>query len=219
MKKPLLLDLFCGQGGCSKGYQLAGFETVGVDLSPQKRYCGDKFIQTNAVEYLDKIIRSGEILQYQLIHASPPCQLFAQTRFLNTRKHENLIETIRTLLLTSGCHYVIENVVGAPLINPIMLCGAMFPDLMVYRHRLFETSFPIAAPEHPKHIHPQNNMGYKPKDGEFVYVVGHFIDVKYARKAMGISWMERNGLSQAIPPRYCEYVGREYLKWQEIISV
>jgi DNA (cytosine-5)-methyltransferase 1 len=35
MNKPKLLDLYCGAGGASKGYQRAGFYVVGVDINPQ----------------------------------------------------------------------------------------------------------------------------------------------------------------------------------------
>jgi len=51
MAKPRLLDLFCGAGGASKGYQRAGFYVVGVDIKQQPHYCGDEFHQADALTY------------------------------------------------------------------------------------------------------------------------------------------------------------------------
>lgn len=95
---------------------------------------------------------------------------------------------------------------GSPLISPVELCGSMF-GLRTYRHRLFETSFPVTVPEHPEHTAPQAKMGWPPKEGEFIHVVGNFSGVDYARKAMNIDWMNRNEMAQAIPPAYTEYLG------------
>jgi DNA (cytosine-5)-methyltransferase 1 len=103
---------------------------------------------------------------------------------------------------------VIENVVGAPLINPVMLCGGMFPNLKVYRHRLFETSFPIAAPPHPKHDCPACAMGRPPRESEVVHCIGNFSGVQRGREAMGIDWMTGAELAEAIPSAFAEFVGR-----------
>jgi DNA (cytosine-5)-methyltransferase 1 len=105
---------------------------------------------------------------------------------------------------------VIENVMGAHewLFDPIMLCGAMFPPLRVYRHRLFETNFFVPEPAHPPHVHKQVKMGRPPRNGEWVQAVGNFSGVAEAKEAMRIPWMSREGLREAIPPAYTEYVGR-----------
>ncbi len=114
-----LLDLFCGAGGCSAGYQRAGFEVAGVDIERQPRYCGDQFIQADALEYLTALIESGGIAEFDAVHASPPCQGYSATKVLKPVDHPMLIEDTRRLLQASGLPYVIENVPGAPLINPV----------------------------------------------------------------------------------------------------
>jgi len=84
-------------------------------------------------------------------------------------------------------------------------------DLQTYRHRLFECSFPIIAPCHAEHAVRQAKMGRPPRAGEFIQVVGNFSNVALARKAMGIDWMTRDELREAIPPAYAEYIGRAAL--------
>ena len=143
---PAILDLFCGAGGVSCGYTQAGFRCVGVDINPQKNYPYE-FHQADALEYLRE---HGH--EFDAIHASPPCQAFSALRTMpNAKKHISLVEPVRELLIKSGKQYVIENVPGAPLINPVMLCGTMFnlgcADGELRRHRLFECSFYVLAPE------------------------------------------------------------------------
>lgn len=141
--RPRLLDLFCGAGGCSKGYADAGFDVVGVDKEKQSRY-PFTFIQADALKYLAEC---GHC--FDAIHASPPCQLFSPLRHLpNFKKnaHEDLIEPTRAALIATGKPYVIENVPGAPLIEPFTLCGTMFGlrtdcGAELRRHRLFETNW------------------------------------------------------------------------------
>lgn len=107
----------------------------------------------------------------------------------------------------SGKLYVIENVLGAPLLDPVKLVGSMF-DLLTMRPRLFECNFsvPFALAPPPSAGHAK--MGRKPREGELMHVVGNFTDVEYARRAMGIDWMTRDGLREAIPPAYTEFLGR-----------
>lgn len=195
------LDLFCGAGGASMGLSRAGFDVTGADIFPQKRY-PFKFIHRNALDFAPR-----ELKKFDFIWASPPCQAFTLAQRIQKRKHPDLIEPIRRKLKKSGVPYVIENVEGSPLIDPIMLCGIMF-DLQTYRHRLFECSFPIAQPNHPRHKAKVTKMGRPPRAGEFIHVVGNFSGVKRARKAMGIDWMSRDELREAIPPAYSEYIAR-----------
>ena len=146
--KPRLLDLFCGAGGCSVGYYRAGFEVVGVDIVPQPNYPFE-FYQADALGF------DFDPGWFHAVHASPPCQAYSSLRGFTTTEYPQLIEYVRELLIQTGLPYVIENVVGAPLINPIRLCGSSF-GLKVWRHRLFETSFqipllpPCSHSEHPK---------------------------------------------------------------------
>lgn len=206
---PRILDLYCGAGGASKGYADAGFEVVGVDIAPQKNY-PYQFVQMDALDFLDRFLltsRMPGVYRFDAVHASPPCQAFSRAQRVRAREHPDLISPTRERLVALGLPYVIENVPGAPLNDPITLCGGMFPPLRTYRHREFECSFPIFAPAHPPHVHKQVKMGRPVEEGDFIQVVGHFSGVAYARKAMGIEWMTREELREAIPPAYTEYVG------------
>jgi DNA (cytosine-5)-methyltransferase 1 len=194
-----LLDLFCGAGGCSVGYHRAGFEVVGVDINPQPNYPFE-FHQADAMTFpLDG---------FDAIHASPPCQAYSRTGKLRGNDHPDLVAETRERLTAAGLPYVIENVEGAPLIDPITIEGQMFPELRTSRPRLFETNWPITQPTlppRPRHT----KMGRKVKPGEFMHVVGNFNGADDGRKAMGIDWMTRKELAQAIPPAYTELIGRQ----------
>lgn len=211
-----LLDLFCGAGGAGMGYHRAGFEVVGVDIEPQKRY-PFRFVLADALEY---VAAHGH--EFDVIHASPPCQEYSITKTLKGKTYPDLLAPTREILRQLGKHYVIENVKGAPLINPAMLCGTMF-GLRVLRHRLFETSFDLWAPATCKHdglatgnhkrrsgdtATPSFADGYK-----FITVAGNNYLTHEGREAMGIEWMgSKKELSQAIPPAYTEYIGHQLLK-------
>ena len=197
---PKLLDLFCCQGGAGMGYHRAGFEVTGVDLFPQPRY-PFPFHQRDAVEFL-RI--NGK--RFDAVHASPPCQAFTNAQKLMGNEHPELIDPVREVLLELGLPFVIENVPGAPLESPFELCGAMF-GLGTYRHRLFETNFHVEVPDHPKHLARTTKMGRKPIDGEMMHVVGNFSGVEKAKQAMGIDWMNRDGLRESIPPAYTQHIG------------
>lgn len=198
-----LLDLFCCAGGAAKGYADAGFEVVGVDINPQPHYPYE-FHQSDALTYpLDG---------FEVIHASPPCQAYSATRWVgNNLDAPRLIEPARERLAASGKPYIIENVVGAPLKDPLLLCGLMFGTLL-YEHRLFETSFPAASIEHPQHSWRTTKMGRPPKNDECLQVVGHFSGVSEAKSRMRTPWMTQYELSQAIIPAYTEYIGKEFLR-------
>lgn len=197
---PLLLDLFCGAGGCAMGYHRAGFDVVGVDVKQQKNYPFE-FHRGDALSFLRE---HGH--RFAAVHASPPCQAYSETRKIRSNDHPELIPPTRAALQRLGLPWVIENVPGSPLMDPVELCGAMF-GLRTYRHRLFETSFPVTVPEHRAHAAPQAKMGRPPKDGDFIHVVGNFSGVEYAKAATGIDWMNRNEMAQAIPPAYTEFLG------------
>ena len=224
------LDLFCKAGGASKGLTDAGFDVMGMDIEPQKRY-PYIFIQDDATTVPLEFLRS-----FDFIWASPPCQRYSAMtkRWGRQNSHPDLIEPVRKMLKDSGVPYVIENVVGAPLIEPITLCGSMFGLQTKYgsqlrRHRLFEASFPISQLEcnhndgscigvygggqHPDRqkipatIGVYGNAGGSSKrDG----IMG--FKTQDRRDAMGIQWMTGKELSQAIPPAYAEYIAEEFLK-------
>jgi DNA (cytosine-5)-methyltransferase 1 len=209
MSRPRLLDAFCCQGGAGMGYHNAGFDVVGVDISPQPRYPFRHVVG----DAIDVILHYGHLFDF--IHASPPCQHDSDTQRLQRNAHPDLIAATRDALEQSGRPYVIENVRGAvsKLRSPVMLCGAMF-GLETYRHRYFETTFPFTAPLHPQHVAPQVKMGRAPKPGEYVQAVGNFSGVQQARDAMEMPWANRDGLREAIPPAYCEEIGRQFLGLQ-----
>lgn len=203
--KPRLLDLFCKEGGASKGYADAGFDVVGVDIDAKAgaRY-PFTFVHGDALAYLFEF---GE--DFDVIAGSPPCQAHTNAQKIMGNQHPDFIDSMRALL-PPGKPYVIENVPGAPLRDPIELCGSMF-GLKTYRHRLFESNIPITVPAHPEHVTRTTKMGRAPVDGEFMHVVGNFSGVDKAREAMGIDWMTRDGLREAIPPAYTEHIGHQLI--------
>ena len=201
--KPKAIDLYCCAGGASAGLVRAGFDVVGVDIEPQPHY-PFKFIQGDAL--------TVPLEGYDFIWASPPCQRYSKAQKIMGKEHPDLVAPTRERLKESGAQWAIENVVGAPLIDPITLCGTMF-GLKVYRHRWFECSFPVDEPPHPEHVAPLRKMGRKPQPGDFMHIVGNFSGVKQAREAMDIPWMPRDKLREAIPPAYAEYIGRNALEY------
>lgn len=212
--RPRLLDLFCGAGGCAAGYARAGFEVHGVDIKAQPRYLlsgAATFTQADALEYL-----AAHGREFDVIHASPPCQRYS----IGTRRwagraatHPDLIAPTRDLLMERGRPWIVENVVGAPLQGPILLCGTMF-GLRVFRHRLFESSVFLMTPAHPGHVgstgaHRGYSTSRSGRNG-FLCIAGHNFEMQAGAAAMGIDWMVvRRELSQAIPPAYTEYLGRQ----------
>jgi DNA (cytosine-5)-methyltransferase 1 len=215
-KKLRLLDLFCCAGGAGMGYSAAGFEVVGVDIDPQPRY-PFQFIQADAMKLDPEFIAS-----FDVIHASPPCQSYSDLAKRNGNGDDwpRLVEPVREMLIASGRPYIIENVEGAPLINAVVLCGTMFPGLRVLRHRLFEANFPINPPPHGKHpkVHTfdkrKSHFGKTDEWRDFVQVTGGGnCTVGAARDAMGISWMSKLEINEAIPPAYTEFIGKQLLAY------
>ena len=211
-RRPRLLDLFCGAGGCSMGYHRAGFDVIGVDLHPQKNYPFE-FVQADAMTFpLDG---------FDVIHASPPCQAYSVTRSIHNgnekrSKHPDLVAEVRARLLSARQPFVIENVPGSPLFKPIMLCGTMFVGLRVYRHRLFEChGFSAIAPGKCNHAHRMGKSKgeYHALDkSPFVTCVGHNFQARSGRIAMQIDWMTRDEMAQAIPPAYTEWIGKQIIR-------
>ena len=216
-RKVTCLDLFCGAGGASMGYHHAGFQITGVDNKPQPNY-PFQFAQADALDY---VLRHGR--KYDLIHASPPCQAYSTLAANERRKktYPDLLDKIRDALRAVGVPHVIENVVGAPLIDPVTLCGEMF-GLRVIRHRLFESSEFLMAPPHPKH-NPLGTRSGNKGDGRKIdrRYTGYYFGVYGGgggrgrlsewREAMGIDWMTANELTQAIPPAYTHFIADQLL--------
>lgn len=232
--KPVLIDLFCGAGGATRGYQRAGFHVIGVDLSPMPNYCGDEFIQGDAMVLLKAWASCGLSERPQVIHASPPCQDHSITAQLHPRNVHGtgwmLGETI-SLLRRIGLQeadrghdiaWVVENVERARISMPdaLKLCGTEFGceyvcrngrTMDLRRHRLFLSNVPLMGAGGCQHRHQPAS------------IVGHFPSSKLqsgfsrddAKALMGIDWMTAQELTQAIPPAYTEFIGGQVLSWLE----
>jgi DNA (cytosine-5)-methyltransferase 1 len=205
--RPWLLDLFCGTGGISRGLQLAGFHVTGVDLKVPSMYAGDEFIQADALTFpLDG---------FDVICASPPCQASCSMRSRwRDREYVNLIAPIRARLQATGLPYVIENVIGAALVNPVRVCGSAFglgsAGAQLRRHRLFESNVPLEgtpcvheAPTIGVYGHPGGSSTRDPQPRH---------SLAQWREAMGIDWScTVRELTEAIPPAFGEYIGRQLM--------
>jgi len=212
-----LLDLFCCEGGAGTGYARAGFTVTGVDIVPKPR-SPHPVIVADAVEYA-----WAHVHEYDAIHASPPCQSYSKALRHMATPQPKLIDAIREALVASGKPWVIENVVGAPLSNcsdlfgahGVELCGTMF-RLRVYRHRIFETSFPIHAPRPCDHSRYAMNP-HRSEGRERIYAEhGRQDPEKLWAAEMGVEWMSRNGAREAVPPVFTEYLGRELMRLCEL---
>lgn len=193
MTRPRALDLFCGAGGASYGLALAGFEVTGVDVRPQPRY-PYRFVQADAL--------TVDLSGYDLIWASPPCQAYSVSRYCHREDYgyPDLVAPIRERVEASETPFILENVPGAPLRADLILCGAMF-NLNVKRHRVFECRFPVLQPGH---------RCWKGKR-TYAIVAAHLFSVRVGSAAMGIDWMRRHELAQAVPPAYSQYLGETFL--------
>lgn len=190
------------------GYHRAGFEIVGVDIDPQPNY-PFKFIQADALSLPNFFLAS-----FDAIHASPPCQSYSPLGALSPDKsYPDLLAATREMLIGSGVPHIIENVMTAPLIKErsVVLCGEMF-GLRTIRHRRFESTIPFVAPPHPAHTKPTATKQRKARwaEGWHVSITGD-VGVYVGPEAMGIDWMTGDELSEAIPPAYTEYLGRQLL--------
>lgn len=221
MARPLALDLFCGAGGASMGLHRAGFDVTGVDIRPQPRY-PFRFVQG------DGLRPPFDLSQFDFIWASPPCQAHTSLRKMwNAKPHADLIPQTRALLEESGVPYAIENVPGSPLRATVRLCGTMFGlrtpcGAELRRHRYFETNIAILSPccSHGRHVlgvyggHVRDRCrtititGNTPQQNVVRNRVRKTFSVSDAQAAMEIDWMTMEGLSQAIPPAYSEFIGR-----------
>ena len=225
MKKLQLLDLFCGAGGAAMGYARAGFEVVGVDIKPQLRYPFE-FHQADALDYLDALCWTGEIAQFAAVHASPVCKGYTKMNNIHSRMHPYLVEPTRRKLWTLAIPWVLENVeMGGRwrghMPSAIMVCGTAL-GLNVRRHRLFESSHLLLAPGACRHAEANINVyghgawDYRPRDPSrhWQRAAGKQrpVPLAAAQEAMEIAWMTQNELSQAIPPAYTEWIGRQLMQ-------
>jgi hypothetical protein len=191
------------------GYHRAGFEVVGVDIQPQPHY-SFPFIQADALQVLDEAGWWG----FDLIHASPPCQKFSITANLARAQGKkastvDLLTPLRPILKAIGKPYVIENVKGAPLIDPITLCGSTF-NLGVRRHRLFESNLSLVDHGKCRHKEQGRPVGVYYSIGDEIPQGGKTAEtLEQGQQAMGIDWMPWSSLREAIPPEYSLWIGRQ----------
>jgi DNA (cytosine-5)-methyltransferase 1 len=226
-RPPLLLDLFCGAGGCATGYARAGFEIIGVDNDQQPRYPADfRFIEADWLVGLERFLAEYERPDSQyhnrplIIHASPPCQFYSRATKDTLRiNHPDLIATVRERLLLTGLPFIIENVEDAPMsAASITLCGTMFGlganGYALYRHRKFESRADIIlrVPSNCDHFAPAitisgNEGGFwkGSRGARRGYPKPTFRDWE---TAMEIDWMSRKELPEAIPPAYTYWIGK-----------
>lgn len=215
-----IVDLFSGAGGAAVGYHRAGFEVIGVDIEPQPHYPFD-FIQGDALEMLGDWLHGtydwAEVGEIDAIHASPPCQAWSVATAPHRGRgavYPELIEPTRELLEKTGLPYVIENVPGAPLQDPVWLCGCQFglttrlrgQTVGLRRKRGFEATFHI--PSAGPHDHSPVSITVTGHDvpSHLRARVGR-VPIETRREVMGIDWMNRDELGEALPPAYTEWVG------------
>jgi hypothetical protein len=215
--KARLIDLFCGAGGATRGYQLAGFYVVGVDIEAQPNYVGDEFVQADALTY--------PLEGFDAVHASPPCQFYAPSTSAATKAMSPaLINGTRLRLRGTDVPWVMENVMGAKrdLRASLLLCGSMF-DMPISRHRLFESSEFMWAPHHPPCVGrplpelADPDAAYRKAVGRrALNVTGHGRyknSLSDWKKWMGMPWATRDReVTEAIPPAYTEWIGRQLLQ-------
>lgn len=247
MTAPKLLDFFCCEGGASMGSSRAGFDVYGVDLFvdyTQKRYPfashkGDAILalcRLLAGEALPFTHKDGTVewltlADFAVVTASPPCQAYSITKHSHNNIHPDLVGPVRYLLRQTGLPYVMENVPGAPLDNPLTLCGAEFgltatdvdgTLLHLKRHRLFESNVFLTGLGGCR-CRELKRRGYAvggaygggSVDRAHAKNVrrGGYTPSKPIREALlGIDWMTQHGLSQSIPPAYTEHLGTQLLE-------
>ena len=228
MSRPRLLDAFCCEGGAGKGYMDAGFDVTGVDLEGRvgKRYPGT-FVQGDAIAYIHE---HGK--RFDAIHASPPCQAYSITKHTHSTEHPELVEPARAALVASGRPWVMENVVGAPLANPLVLCGSEFDSLratdtdgrrlFLRRHRLFESNVMLfgnggcrCAELKRQGLECGGVYGGGSSDHNHAREIrrGGYTPAKSVRATLlgGVDWMTLHGQAQSLPPVYTEHIGAQLL--------
>jgi DNA (cytosine-5)-methyltransferase 1 len=226
--RPLCLDLFSGDGGAGEGYRRAGFDLIGVDNQWHPYPPGD-FAQADAIEVLTAVADTGAWgpIRPHLIHASPPCHDWSDLSSRSgTDGTAELLHRTCDLLKRWGGPYVVENVRGAPLVHSsdlfgmhgVMLCGSTFglgaqcADgrwRYLQRHRLFESNMPLVGKGGCRHR--GEAVGVYGNGGGGRMTRGYKGRTDEAKVAMGIDWMSREDIAQAIPPAYTQFIGGQIL--------
>lgn len=190
------------------GYHRAGFEVVGVDVSPQPHY-PFRFVRSDAFGFLDDL--DGDFGDFVAIHASPPCQRYIRGGNADRERHPDLLSKTRRWLIATGLPYIIENVPGAPMRADVELCGSMF-GLQVRRHRWFESNL-LLSPWllSCNHSEPVAGVYGHPHGDKGAWRGMLPGNLETWSSAMGIDWMTTGELADAIPPAYTEWIGRQLI--------
>lgn len=119
-----MIDLFCGAGGMSKGFEMAGFKTVfAVEFNPtyaktyQKNFPDVNLFVGDIKEFDNKQIESIKEKngQIDIIIGGPPCQGFSIAgnigrRFLDDDRNKLFLEYVRFVKIIKPRMFVLENV-------------------------------------------------------------------------------------------------------------
>jgi DNA (cytosine-5)-methyltransferase 1 len=204
-----VLDAYSGQGGAGMGYHRAGFEVVGVDKAPQPRYPFE-FHRGDALAFIRD---HGH--EFEVIHASPPCKSENPLRHLSDADHPDLLTPTLELLAGVDRPWVVENVAAtSKLPGALVLCGTEFGlhsgGRWLRRHRRFGSNRWLMGAGGCT-CGDKSIGGVYGTGGGGQMTRGYKFGPAEAREAMGIDWMSRAGLSQAIPPAYTHWIGEQLL--------
>ena len=204
MTRPVLLDLYCGEGGASMGYHRAGFDVIGVDRNaraldryPFRSHTGD------ALALLPELL---DHYRPAVVAGSPPCQSETDLRHRTGVDYLDLLTPTLAAFQQLDIPWVIENVASTTkLPDSLILCGTHFglgaAGRILRRHRRFASNTLLMAPG-PCRCAGKPVGGVYGTGGGGQMTRGYKFHPGEAREAMGIDWMSRAGLSQSIPPAY-----------------
>lgn len=235
--RPKILDLYCSAGGAAMGYHRAGFDVYGADIEPQPHFPfafhqGDAIVilanllrgRSIQFRHVDGTIEALSLADFDAIHASPPCQAYSITKHTHKNSHPELVPPTRWLLRKTALPFIIENVPGAPLRDPLILCGSMFhlratdvdgSELALRRHRLFESNLWLMPPGGCYHdgtpIGGVYGGGSSSRRRATERRGGYVPVAAVSRVLLGIDWMNRDELAQSIPPAYTEWIGHQII--------
>lgn len=221
-QRPRCLDLFSGGQGSAVGFARAGYEVHCYDTTNHTKHPEvESFTVGNA---FDVLADTAFVRTFDLVTGGPPCKDHTDLATLSTRA-ESTAWMLPTMILWckhNGVPWVVENVESAkPARGELMLCGTMFDGLSAVgddgvlrdlrRHRLFASSEFLVPPGGCRHRGPGTTLGVYGTGGGGQQNRGYKGRPDECRDAMGIDWMTRDEISQAIPPAYTRWIGEQML--------
>ena len=185
-----------------------------------------RFVWANALAVLGD---RAFVSQFDLIHASPPCQAHTRAKHLREAqggrsRHGDLLTPTLALLRTYDIPWVVENVVGAPgMEDAVVECGSAY-GLKVRRHRLFLASFPLVGsgckhkeqgkPVGVYHVMGDTCKGVCKKTGKLVIGGSTAKTLEEGMAAMGVDrLMPWDELKEGFPPAYTRHVGEQAMAY------